>query len=205
MAHYFKDTCYTWCWTRHQSLWLKFKDTSDGQILSYYAFLENSLHDYELNDRTLQAIPAIYGESALYMVVMKRVGWFPWKSIIGLCINTRFFSECKRVSSSFVMTLGTLNVVTEGFPVPIRSSHFFSIWVILLFHLIIISQRGSTAQEFIITQMWSLCVSQLVHMRVNPNCEFPLYLMSGQTCGAISNNKLPVRRDYKCHHSWDTR
>ena len=162
----------------------------------------NPLHDYELNEPTLQAIPAIYGESTLYMVVMKHVGRFPGKSIICLCINTRFFWECKRVSS--IMTLGTLNVITEGIPVPIRSSHFFSIWVIPLFHLIIISQRVSTAQEFIITQMWSLCVSQLVHMRVNPDCEFPLYLVSGETCGAISNNKLPVRRDYKCHHSWDT-
>ncbi len=33
---------------------------------------------------TLRAIPAIYGGSALYIVVMQQVGWFPGKSIISL-------------------------------------------------------------------------------------------------------------------------
>ena len=37
-----------------------------------------------MGDSTIRAIPAIYGGSALYMVVMQRVGWFPRKSIIGL-------------------------------------------------------------------------------------------------------------------------
>ena len=40
------------------------------------------------------SIPAIYGGSVLYMVVMQRVGWFPGKSIIGLSS----FSVCEILS-----------------------------------------------------------------------------------------------------------
>ncbi len=42
--------------------------------------------------RILHVIQAIYGGSALYMVVMQRVGWFPGKSIIGLYDSIKFFS-----------------------------------------------------------------------------------------------------------------
>ncbi len=54
------------------------KTVKENEVLITHSYLESWGYP------TLKAIPAIYGGSALYMVVMQPVGWFPRKSVIDL-------------------------------------------------------------------------------------------------------------------------
>ncbi len=79
---------------------------------------------------TLRAIPAIYWEIALYMVVMQWVGWFPRESIIGLSSKTEdgtyrnFFNH----SGHLFTYMEPLVMYLHGYV------HVFAFWVSMYSH-----------------------------------------------------------------------
>ena len=78
-----QPTFYLWPIQKHLHLGVPERVQSNVQLNELgKRLLDNSLVGFLYP--TIQAIPAIYGRSALYMVVMQRVGSFPGKSIASI-------------------------------------------------------------------------------------------------------------------------